>query len=66
MIFSSKIKFMTSCPEHQQHLCYLVNIRYHETNWEKYGELVAEAQFVCKQCGRVAAQKDHLCKPTKL
>ncbi|MBN1766436.1 MAG: hypothetical protein JW860_14355 [Sedimentisphaerales bacterium] len=53
-------------PGHDHHLCYLVNLRFHERNWEKYAELVEDATYACKYCGRVANDQTYLCKPVKL
>jgi len=51
---------------HTHHLCYLVNMRFHEKNLKEYMGLVCEGKYVCKYCGRVAAHKGNLCKPQKL
>ncbi len=53
-------------PEHDKHLCYLTNLHFHQSNWEEYKQLVEGARYVCKLCGRSAADKDRLCKPVKL
>ncbi len=53
-------------PGHNKHLCYLVNLHFHHTHWEQYKKLVENPQYVCKLCGRTAADKNHLCRPVKL
>ena len=51
---------------HEKHLCYLANIGFPQNNTEGYKELVKNAKFMCKACGRVAADEKNLCKPVKL
>jgi hypothetical protein len=51
---------------HDEHLCYLVNMGYIESNLKDYKELVKDAKFVCKKCGRSADSDDNLCKPNKI
>lgn len=51
---------------HDKHLCYLNNLGFQISNPKEYKELVANGQFMCKVCGRVAAQEKNLCKPVKL
>lgn len=53
-------------PGHNKHLCYLTNLYFHRTNWTEYKQLVENAQYVCKLCGRSAADKDRLCRPVKM
>jgi hypothetical protein len=53
-------------PEHEQHLCYLQNIGYVKSNLGEYKSLVKDAKFVCKACGRAAADDNSLCNPSKL
>ncbi len=53
-------------PAHEQHLCYLQNVGYIESEFENYKKLVKNPQFVCKNCGRAAASDQNLCKPDKL
>ena len=36
------------------------------SNPEDYARLVARARFVCRECGRSARKKKHLCKPARL
>ena len=51
---------------HDKHLCYLVNLGYQISNPKDFKSLVKEANYVCKLCGRVAADAKNLCKPVKL
>ena len=53
-------------PEHEQHLCYLQNVGYVQSNLEDFKKLVANPKFICKNCGRVAASDKNLCAPEKL
>lgn len=51
---------------HEKHLCYLNNLDFQKSNAEEYKELVKEPQFLCKDCGRVAASEKNLCNPVKM
>lgn len=51
---------------HEMHLCYLGNLGYQKQNTKEYHELVRNPRFVCKNCGRVAAEKKNLCVPVEL
>lgn len=51
---------------HDEHLCYLVNMGFIDINFEAYKELVKDAKFVCKKCGRSAESEENICKPAKL
>ncbi len=51
---------------HEKHLCYLQNVGYVEFYLEKYKKLVRDAKYVCKHCGRVAADSKSLCEPELL
>jgi hypothetical protein len=51
---------------HNKHLCYLNNLGYQISNPKEYKDLVKNAKFVCKICGRVAASDKNLCKPIVL
>ncbi|MDH4203091.1 MAG: hypothetical protein OEV87_09370 [Phycisphaerae bacterium] len=53
-------------PGHDKHLCYLINLRYQESNPEDYKALIKNPQFFCRNCGRAAADSKNLCKPVKL
>lgn len=47
-------------------LCTLVKNGLQKDCPKDYEELVRDAKFVCKKCGRAAAKRKHLCKPKKL
>jgi len=50
-----------------QTLCELIEEKkYLKKHFEEYQELVRDARFVCRKCGRVAHREKNLCKPTKL
>lgn len=51
---------------HDVHLCYLNNLGFQISNPEEYKKLVRDAKFMCKVCGRVAVNKESLCKPVDL
>jgi hypothetical protein len=51
---------------HDEHLCYLVNMGYIQSNFKDYAELVKDPKFICKNCGRGSDSKDHLCQPKKI
>lgn len=51
---------------HEIHLCYLANLGYQAQKTKEYKSLVRQAGFVCKHCGRVAADKKNLCDPAGL
>ncbi len=50
-------------PAHEEHLCLLKNIG---TNLEDVKKIVRNPKFICKNCGRAAANKKNLCAPEKL
>ena len=51
---------------HEEHLCLLQNTGYVNDNLEDYKKLVRNPKFVCKGCGRVAANEKNLFAPEKL
>jgi hypothetical protein len=51
---------------HGKHLCYLNNIGLQLSDPQAYKKLVKNGKFLCGLCGRVAAKKNNLCKPTTL
>lgn len=53
-------------PGHGEHLCYLNNLGFQNSNEQEYKELVKNPEYLCKNCGRVAASQDNLCKPVKM
>jgi hypothetical protein len=61
---------MTSkCPysdQHKNHLCELTAGGLHQRSPKEYHNLVKNPRFVCKSCGRVAAESNRLCLPVPL
>ena len=53
-------------PEHEEHLCLLQNVGYLKTNLNDFKKLAKDGKFICKGCGRVAANEKNLCAPEKL
>jgi hypothetical protein len=53
-------------PGHDKHLCFLENIGYVKSNLDDYKELVRDSKFVCRNCGRAAANEKNLCKPERI
>jgi hypothetical protein len=53
-------------PGHDKHLCYLNNLGFQVSHSEAYKQLVRNPQFMCKNCGRVAADKKNICNPEEL
>jgi hypothetical protein len=51
---------------HDEHLCYLTNMGYLESNFKGYSELVKDAKYVCMTCGRSADSDENLCQPKKI
>jgi hypothetical protein len=51
---------------HEEHLCLLHNIGYVKSNLEEYKKLIRDPKFVCKGCGRVAANIKNICAPESL
>jgi hypothetical protein len=60
---------------HEEHLCFLENIGYLRSQEllelgidakEYYKGLVKGAKFICRKCGRAAANDQNLCEPEKL
>jgi hypothetical protein len=52
--------------KHEEHLCYLQNLGFVQSNLEEWKALVRNPKFVCKNCGRAAASDKNLCAPDKL
>lgn len=44
-------------------LCKLVKDDAHEKHFKEYAALVCQPAYICKKCGRAAAEKESLCKP---
>ncbi len=53
-------------PGHDKHLCYLNNLGFQISNPDAFKQLVRDGKYVCRVCGRVAAEEKNLCKPEKL
>jgi hypothetical protein len=53
-------------PDHEQHLCLLMNLDYICTNKDDYKNLVRNPNYVCLNCGRTAASDKSLCAPERL
>ncbi|MHC4477693.1 MAG: hypothetical protein ACYTEL_18765 [Planctomycetota bacterium] len=53
-------------PGHERHLCFLANLGYQMQYTKAYKALVRDGKFVCNGCGRIAADRQSLCKPTKI
>jgi hypothetical protein len=53
-------------PDHEKHLCLLMNIDYIGTNPNEYKNLVRNPNYVCSNCGRTAESDKSLCTPEKL
>lgn len=53
-------------PGHDKHLCYLNNLGFPITDPDDYKMLIRDGKFMCKNCGRVAAEAKNLCKPEAL
>ena len=53
-------------PGHEKHLCLLQNTGYLKENFDDYKNLVRNPKFVCKGCGRTAANDTSLCAPEPL
>ena len=51
---------------HEHHLCYLENVGYLEHVPEAYKDLVRDAKYMCRNCGRGAASSKNLCQPERL
>lgn len=51
---------------HDKHLCYLTNLDFHNSNIDEYKGFVINPEYMCQNCGRVAADKKNLCKPVKI
>ena len=47
-------------------LCALVKKGAAKDEKKQYREMVSDAHFLCKKCGRVAQKEKNLCKPTEL
>ncbi|WP_455277682.1 hypothetical protein [[Eubacterium] cellulosolvens] len=50
-------------PGHEKHLCKIWSDTY---NVDEVIPLVKDAKFICKVCGRAAANQENLCDPAPL
>jgi len=48
---------------HSKHLCDMAK---KGADFETYKNLVKNARFICKKCGRAAAKEENLCEPAPL
>ena len=64
--FPLDVELQAPHPGHQDHLCVGHAVGYLHTNLEDYKKLVRNARFICKQCGRTAADAKNLCDPDPL
>ena len=51
---------------HDKHLCYLASTGHLKEDREDFKKLVRNGKYVCKGCGRVAAEAASLCAPEEL
>ncbi len=51
---------------HEAHLCVAGAIGFVKNNLSKYKDYVRNPKFVCKNCGRAAANAENLCEPDSL
>ena len=49
---------------HRQHLCDIAERG--EIALEQMKDLVRDAKFICRKCGRAAAREENLCEPEPL
>ena len=47
-------------------LCAWVKNGSHKSDFKQYKDLLRQAKYVCRKCGRAAAKSKCLCKPSKL
>ena len=57
-----KTVLQNECPEHDRHLCHIINLR----NMKTASRLAKNAQFICFICGRAAGKAENLCQPVKI
>jgi len=55
-----------NCKGHHHHLCQLQSQELPKKDPVAYAALVKDPNYVCKNCGRVAAGQTNLCSPVKL
>ena len=63
-----KIKHNPNCKRDSftDHLCYIVSQGIHISEPEKFEVLIANPEFKCQHCGRVAKSERNLCEPVKI
>ncbi len=49
-----------------EHLCYIVSQGIHISKPEKFESLIANPEFKCQHCGRVAKSEKNLCEAVKI
>ena len=64
--FPIPIELTTPHKGHEECLCVAHAMNYIKTNLEDYKKLVRNSKFVCKECGRTAADEKNLCDPEPL
>jgi hypothetical protein len=64
--FPLPMELQSPHPGHGAHLCVAHNVGYIKSNFAEYKKLVKDGKFVCKECGRVAADAKNLCDPEAL
>lgn len=47
-------------------VCKICKGKFVQDNLDKYIEMVKDAEYVCKKCGRVAKDKKNICKPKNM
>ena len=57
-----KISLYDYHPNHDQHMCSIVQAR----NMKTVAELSKDAKYICFLCGRAAKKKEHLCEPVAI
>ena len=49
---------------HRHHLCFMTESG--EYSLERIKDLVKDAKFMCRKCGRVAGREENVCEPVPL
>jgi hypothetical protein len=61
-IIDYKISLYDYHPNHDLHMCRIVQVR----NMKTVAELAKDARYICFICGRAAKRKEHLCEPVAI